>query len=889
MNFIPSLTAGLFAVAGLVCAAGPILIHLLNRRRFQTVHWAAMDFLREALKRNRRMLEMRDIALLALRCLAVFLFGLALAQPFVSPGSVYMWIIVFPAVILGLLLMIVAAALWSEAIFRWASVAGAAAMFGLAAVVLSFQLGTTDEESQKFDGAQPLHAVLLIDNSMSMGYQSIDGRLMDAAKQRAKQFVERLPEGSPVSVVPLCGSRFGVSSDTYSKTAAVEAIDQIDVVDRGSNLRDAAGAATVASQAEPRLAKRIVLFTDQQAGNWEGLTDPEQFQRLPEMQIVNVSTDDLENTWISDFRIEDGLADVETPTTFVVELQHQGPEPRRDLQVSLFVDDAEVSTKTVTLEPGQGAREVRFEHLFNFVAVEPGRAAFVPVRASIVPDKLPADDQRHLIAQVVAALPVVFIDQYSDDQENPRNNVVGETKALRKYMAPITSRSSRDRHLVQVRHLRFDQVTRDQLADARLVVVAGVADPGPSLLPLLRQYVQQGGQLVIAAGSAFDPVAWNQADSVETAGLLPGRLKPELVGSLPENATSQLKPVMLSYDSMASHYFFRLADTSKDELSDLYSLPLFFRFVDVDLSEQKLADIKKREAARLAKKIAALANLDSGGEDNSDTVDFPTGSSDPSWLLWRGGASGSALESLPGDEEAKKEALDQLVQKALPRVLARFENSEESPFLLERSIGQGNVLFVASGLRSSWNTLHMTNTIVIFDRILRSMIQSTLPPRNFSTDQRIALPLETNDREVSLALYRPGEEETPEVIDTGFIAKDQRGYSIANSLTGGFYRVAETDQASDEESVLAETSVAVNCPPAESDLGVLSSEQFFQRTAGSNLRLVGPGGEISLAGAQAHGQDFYWMLLVFAVIVFLLAELCILAWPALRSRLATTS
>ena len=111
MNLVPSLTAGLFAVAGLVCAAGPIVIHLLNRRRYRRVHWAAMDFLREALQRNRRMIELRDIALLALRCLAVFLFGLALARPFVSPGSVYMWIFVFPAVVLGLLLVIVTVAI----------------------------------------------------------------------------------------------------------------------------------------------------------------------------------------------------------------------------------------------------------------------------------------------------------------------------------------------------------------------------------------------------------------------------------------------------------------------------------------------------------------------------------------------------------------------------------------------------------------------------------------------------------------------------------------------------------------------------------------------------------------------------------------------------------
>ena len=41
-NFLPG--SGVFALAGLIAAAGPVLIHLLNRRRFRVLNWAAMDF-----------------------------------------------------------------------------------------------------------------------------------------------------------------------------------------------------------------------------------------------------------------------------------------------------------------------------------------------------------------------------------------------------------------------------------------------------------------------------------------------------------------------------------------------------------------------------------------------------------------------------------------------------------------------------------------------------------------------------------------------------------------------------------------------------------------------------------------------------------------------------
>ena len=80
-------TAASFAVAGLAAAAGPVLIHLWNRRRFRVVNWAAMDFLREALQRKRRILQVRDLVLLALRVAAMILLGLALSRPFFTAGG----------------------------------------------------------------------------------------------------------------------------------------------------------------------------------------------------------------------------------------------------------------------------------------------------------------------------------------------------------------------------------------------------------------------------------------------------------------------------------------------------------------------------------------------------------------------------------------------------------------------------------------------------------------------------------------------------------------------------------------------------------------------------------------------------------------------------------
>lgn len=72
---------GLF-LAGLAAIAIPIIIHLLNKRKFRIVDWAAMDFLLDADKKNRRRVRIENILLLLLRCLAVGLLGMLLARPF---------------------------------------------------------------------------------------------------------------------------------------------------------------------------------------------------------------------------------------------------------------------------------------------------------------------------------------------------------------------------------------------------------------------------------------------------------------------------------------------------------------------------------------------------------------------------------------------------------------------------------------------------------------------------------------------------------------------------------------------------------------------------------------------------------------------------------------
>src|SRR5689334_16323225 len=123
------------ATAGVAGAAVsiPIIIHLLNRRRFKVVTWAAMRFLLAAQKKNSRRMRIEQLLLLLVRCFIVLLLVLAMAS--VSQ--------------------------WAEAAWRWFAPEGAKSLVG---------------------GGTRVHKIIVLDGSFSMGLKAGDQTSFDRAK-----------------------------------------------------------------------------------------------------------------------------------------------------------------------------------------------------------------------------------------------------------------------------------------------------------------------------------------------------------------------------------------------------------------------------------------------------------------------------------------------------------------------------------------------------------------------------------------------------------------------------------------------------------------------------------------------------------------------------------
>ncbi len=130
----------------------------------------------------------------------------------------------------------------------------------------------------------------------------------------------------------------------------------------------------------------------------------------------------------------------------------------------------------------------------------------------------------------------------------------------------------------------------------------------------------------------------------------------------------------------------------------------------------------------------------------------------------------------------------QLAERSRPRVLARFTNG--LPFLIDRKVGRGQVLLVTTGVSPQWNTLPLTNTMLVFDRILRGMLQDTLPRRDMDTLGQLVLPVPAADRHAQVTLMDSNGREEPLTVDV--LGPDRYGVTIANRTQRGLYHVVAT-------------------------------------------------------------------------------------------------
>jgi hypothetical protein len=376
---------------------------------------------------------------------------------------------------------------------------------------------------------------------------------------------------------------------------------------------------------------------------------------------------------------------------------------------------------------------------------------------------------------------------------------------------------------------------------------------------------------------------------------LPVPLKPTPVGGLPGASGGRLRPFQLDFSTL-NHAFYQIEQTSREELEDLYRLPFFFKAVEADVSDDVVDALLKKTEGQIAKQRATLAETEKrlsalaaaeskGAASEADRqelarLQLAREEVQPHWLLWSGAEDGRPDNMLTPAE---------LAERTRPQVAGRYTN--QVPFLVQRDIGRGRVLFLSTGVFRDWNTLTSTNASLLFDRIFRGMLERTLPRRNITTTERLVVPVAADLRGARFALFDPANKEAPVTVDA--LSADRYGVTLGNLGQRGFYRIEavatmDTPQAVPGTQLLdPKPIIAVNGPAEESELKTLNQVDLSERIGAAGWDWVAQGEKIQMAGSPIVGQDM-WRLFMLAVLACLLLELGMLAWPMMARREGTS-
>ncbi|MEI6210379.1 MAG: BatA domain-containing protein [bacterium] len=459
----------------------PILIHLLNKRRFRIVEWAAMELLRRVNRKNRRRLLLEDLLILILRCLAVLLLVLLIARLILS-----------------------------------------------ASTALARAAGARTER------------IIILDDSPSMGVRQgnrmLFTRVTTALADCTRKLALRRP-GDTLSVIltstpnqPFLNGQV-LGGDRTERVASALGALQVSGVPARFEQAFLSLLRTVGN--EPSASRELYIVSDFRRPDW--ISDsrdggvPKQLAalaaRIPNLTLVNAGQPVATDLAITDARCSDAMLTLGVPAQFQMTVVNRGQRDADGSAVTVSADGAPAGRVNIpAMEPG-ASRIVSLPIPFS-------RVGPITVEAELAGnDALAMDDRRVYASSVKAAIQVLVVDGEPD-----ANPLRSESFYLRRALAPPGNRVSG----MGVTVVEEDAFDPRGLDGVQVLFLCNVHRLAEEQWRALADWVRRGGGLVVFPGDQVDGASWNERAQATAPGFLPVRFQ-EMAGDPSEKEWQELR------------------------------------------------------------------------------------------------------------------------------------------------------------------------------------------------------------------------------------------------------------------------------------------------------------------------------------------------------------
>jgi hypothetical protein len=571
---------------GALGIAIPIVIHLLNRRSSRVVDWGAMGFLLESLAIRNRRIQLEEALLMATRCLLVGLLALALARPFIPPGSTIPWLLILPLLLLAVVGIGVAVVLHDEPKWRrW--IAGIS--IGLLLACVALIVFEKYLNLSRFTPGARQDIALIIDGSTSMGI-TVDGMTnFERAIEEARTLIKRAPRGHAFSLIlggPSPGAR--VLDPTTDRAVLEAALDEMAPLDGAMTTYQAFTLASLSLARGDNPAKQIVILTDEQnvgwevgqSGRWNFLRDA--FRNLPSEPQIMIRKmplpDFIRNLAVTDVRLSREIVGVDRPVNVAVTVANTGNEAVTPGALVMTVDDGRDyrDSSVGQLRPGE-EQTIFFTHQF-------GEAGAHSLSLTLeVEDDIESDNTGVSAVNVASELRVLIVDGRPADRAFESASAFAAVALapsaltldpeLEANVASVSDEASDDfnrdydptrdliRFLVDPQVLPLpDIATISDFTDFDTIILADVPRLPAAVAASLAKYVSDGGGLLVAAGQKSQPDFFNGWKTADEAPFLPATLGE--VTFAPADQAFSPSARTLSHPALQ-----KIADTSKSDFA----------------------------------------------------------------------------------------------------------------------------------------------------------------------------------------------------------------------------------------------------------------------------------------------------------------------------------
>lgn len=409
-----------FLLIGIIAAGIPLLIHLWSKRQAKIVDFSHVRFLMSLHRKKIRRLRLKQIFILILRMLIIALIAMALARPILTS--------------------------------KWAFAAGKA----------------------------KTSAVIILDNSYSMGYEDLKGKNFDIAKDKATSLLDSLRTGDNASLILMSNYPNLIFKKLTSDIQQVrDSIKAAQISHRGTYVWSSISEAYKLLSESENPHKVIYLISDMGENGWQDWKDiPEKIEDVG-IFVIKIEGKDSDNRTIENVTFSDELIGVGVSVQISAKVTGNS-----EGTAELFIDNE---------KKGQAIADPKAPTLFNHTFKEPGAYAG---EIRLTPDKLSLDDIRYFALDVMGRIKVLTIGSNKDYVNLALN--------------PISSLDPKEEYIIMPRGANIGELESVSLDQYDVIALVDLPEFSDSALRNLESFVLNGGNIIIFLGNSVNSDWYNR-------------------------------------------------------------------------------------------------------------------------------------------------------------------------------------------------------------------------------------------------------------------------------------------------------------------------------------------------------------------------------------------